>query len=503
MAYHRHHGLDTRIVRIFNSILADEQVLYDDGRELRRETAREVAARLDGQVDLTGWSVPAFDSFGGMAAAEASAFVGHRPTGPCFEVRTRYGRSIRVTGDHSLFVEGPDGMPEARTVVELRPGDRVAIAGRIDVPERDRLAVSTVEVWESAGGDPYELLVGAPGLGEVAWDRRAEIHAHLTAHRRPTCASWRNAIWAQIRSMRERDRMPLAVLRHLDMPVPEGAIVQIRGRGRSVELPAVVPVSNELLWLLGVYVAEGCWQQSPHDSFIVLSADEQLLGRAAKVIERELGLHVVRTAGSPQRSASIAVHGQLLLQLLVAPGVRRRPQADPWLDPRASAQPSEVVRRGLPRGRWRPLRPEARRGHPSRVLDHFGGAEGRSDRRPRPLRAGALRGTVRDHVQAADGRPQVPLLAPHGAEGRALVPARVGSRDASDAPGPPVWRSRLGCREGDRRGRADRARLRLLRPGTRELPGRHRRDGPQHLRAPHAAGRRAGGVELHRRRAEG
>ena len=31
MAYHRHHGLDVRIVRIFNSILADEQVLYDDG----------------------------------------------------------------------------------------------------------------------------------------------------------------------------------------------------------------------------------------------------------------------------------------------------------------------------------------------------------------------------------------------------------------------------------------------------------------------------------------
>src|ERR671928_206015 len=26
MAYHRHHGIDTRIVRIFNSILADEQV---------------------------------------------------------------------------------------------------------------------------------------------------------------------------------------------------------------------------------------------------------------------------------------------------------------------------------------------------------------------------------------------------------------------------------------------------------------------------------------------
>ena len=38
MAYHGQQGVDTGIVRIFNSILADEQVLFDDGRTLRRET---------------------------------------------------------------------------------------------------------------------------------------------------------------------------------------------------------------------------------------------------------------------------------------------------------------------------------------------------------------------------------------------------------------------------------------------------------------------------------
>src|SRR5665213_1067088 len=46
MAYHRQQGVDTAIVRIFNSILADEQVLYDDGRELRREKVSELAGRL-------------------------------------------------------------------------------------------------------------------------------------------------------------------------------------------------------------------------------------------------------------------------------------------------------------------------------------------------------------------------------------------------------------------------------------------------------------------------
>jgi len=34
MAYHRQQGVDTAIVRIFNSVLADEQILFDDGSRL-------------------------------------------------------------------------------------------------------------------------------------------------------------------------------------------------------------------------------------------------------------------------------------------------------------------------------------------------------------------------------------------------------------------------------------------------------------------------------------
>jgi hypothetical protein len=82
-----------------------------------------------------------------------------------FEVRTRYGRSVRVTGHHWIFVEGSDGEPVARFVEELQEAERVAIARRIEVPERDRTEVSMLDVWEYAEGDPWDLLVEAPGLG--------------------------------------------------------------------------------------------------------------------------------------------------------------------------------------------------------------------------------------------------------------------------------------------------------------------------------------------------
>src|SRR5205807_3733802 len=56
MAYHNQQGVDTAIVRIFNSVLADEQVLYDDGRELRREPVSELAARLALSTSLAAYA---------------------------------------------------------------------------------------------------------------------------------------------------------------------------------------------------------------------------------------------------------------------------------------------------------------------------------------------------------------------------------------------------------------------------------------------------------------
>ena len=171
----------------------------------------------------------------------ATALVGHAPSGPCFEVTTQYGRSIRVTADHSLFVEGRGGVPVARTVSDLRVGDRVAIAGRVDVAERDRTAISMVEVAEQAGRD--ELL------------------------------------------------------------------------GRSAELPATVDVTDELLWVLGLWVAEGSSQVSHEDAYITISSGLDQLARAAKVFERDLGLHVVRAPATESHGAAIFVHGRHLLAL--------------------------------------------------------------------------------------------------------------------------------------------------------------------------------------------
>ncbi|MFN2471685.1 MAG: GDP-mannose 4,6-dehydratase [Gaiellaceae bacterium] len=359
MAYHGQQGVDTCIARIFNSILADEQVLYDDGRELRRERVSDLAARLvpyavaagyvprsqpvslalpgeefSSALDypLDGVRVPAFSAGGLIFPTEAVSLIAHPTDERCYEIRTRYGRSIRVTGNHSVFIEVPGGEPCPLEAGDLRVGDRIAIARRIQVPERDRTHVSMLDVWRYAEGDPWELSVEAPGLGELAWQNRHDLFGLLVSERRNSGPNWRNGAWTKLIRMRQTDRLPLPVARRLGASLSEGAEVRLRRAGRNVPVPASIAVTDELLWLLGLWVAEGCSFENHGNAFISLSGDEALLDRAAAIVEGVFGLHVVRSRAVPERSAALFVHSKLLLRLFEYLGFERNRKRIPgWI----------------------------------------------------------------------------------------------------------------------------------------------------------------------------
>ena len=353
MAYHRYHGLEVRIVRIFNSILADEQVLYDDGRELRRETVGELAARLGGSAALDGYEVPAFDRDGRMRSAETIALEGHPTSARCFEVRTRYGRSIRVTGDHSLFVEGVDG-PVAKPVEQLAVGDRIAIARRVEVPERDRREIDVVEAWETAGRRSVDA------LRRVAGSRRDRLGTTAGAVRPlrrapPPDDEVAGATGSGRRSSRcgEADWVPVGALRRARHRPPTstrsygrarlGAPLHCRPGSTS---PTSCSGSSACTW------PRAATRSGPVTATSSSQVTKSSCERAAKVVDRELGLHVVRVTGaSPGCAAHRSfVHSKLLLASDGLDRLRPRSQAHPRLDPRPAARSAQVVHRGVPGG---------------------------------------------------------------------------------------------------------------------------------------------------------
>ena len=109
--------------------------------------------------------------------------------------------------------------------------------------------------------------------------------------------------------------------------------MRLRTAGASAELPARIQLTDELLWLLGLFVAEGGrFEDQSKSAFIHLSCDDETLRRATKIIERDLGLHVVQGKGSAARSPAIFVHSKLLLLLLDHLGFEAGPKRLPgWV----------------------------------------------------------------------------------------------------------------------------------------------------------------------------
>jgi hypothetical protein len=98
--------------------------------------------------------------------------------------------------------------------------------------------------------------------------------------------------------------------------VPDDAAVRISHAGRATSLPARIRITDDVLWLLGLWVAEGCAHEKGGNAFITISGDDAILDRAEAVVRAAVGLHVVRAPASAARSAAMFVHSKLLLRLL-------------------------------------------------------------------------------------------------------------------------------------------------------------------------------------------
>ena len=335
MAYHRFHGLNTRIVRIFNSLPGDEfTVVFDnDTMEVGPiEQCFETLERhgMEGRKIL----VPAFDPVDcRMQLKAVSALIKHPCRTDVYEVRTRYGRRVRVTGDHSVFREGRAGQPEAIPVRDLRVGDRIALPSRLPVVERDLTEVSISEhlLRTQDEVDLWRYAVRSPSLRPIIEERREDIHHALATCGRIRARRFRNGLSGATNKYRRLELLPLAIIKRLGIAVPTDAKLRMFTGGAHATVPDRIRVSDELLWLCGFFLAEGCAVRNGKNCYLTFSSDERFLEKAASIFETQLGLHVVWTRATVVRAPAFAVHSILLHVLFDQILDLLRPKIPAWI----------------------------------------------------------------------------------------------------------------------------------------------------------------------------
>ena len=339
MAYFRTHGVNTAIVRIFNSVLGDQPVVLFNDDTMHLEAIEEYAEKVRLAPELPRQVlVPAFNPQTlRMEVRPASALIKHYAQQDAFELKLRYGRSVKVTGDHSVFVKGSDGRPAARPVRDLHLGDYVAIPGYLPVVEKDRPTLDLAKESQEIARDANELwdwAVSHPSLAEVVRQRRQDIYALLrqSDYYRPNkTRGWQVTLANITSAWIRRSTLPLYVIVRLGLEVPEGAKFGPRKGGQKCFLSNRISITPDLLWLLGFYLAEGSEHTGDGVHFISFCSDDIYLTRAKSILEEHFGVHVGCVPAAPDRGPSIYAHSRTLHVLFKRVLNLRARRIPPWV----------------------------------------------------------------------------------------------------------------------------------------------------------------------------
>jgi DNA gyrase subunit B len=115
------------------------------------------------------YQVLCFDpNTGAVRFKPIKAVICHDHEGPLYEIETAYGRSIRITGGHSIFVCNEQGRPVVKRGDEIRVGDVIAAPARLPLSgiglERIDLLYELVAL-----GDTLDSDIVVRGAGVEEW----------------------------------------------------------------------------------------------------------------------------------------------------------------------------------------------------------------------------------------------------------------------------------------------------------------------------------------------
>ncbi|GGN13792.1 hypothetical protein GCM10009021_12400 [Halarchaeum nitratireducens] len=151
------------------------------------------------------------------------------PAKRVFEVTLDSGRTVRVTRDHNLFTLDERGRT-ARLASEDAVGEYVMVPGTLPSASTPETELDLLDVLGDHTDDV--TVYATDGVGTVDWEGVPS---------------------GSRRHYRSRGSAPLSATKRTTVP----ADAELAFKGSDTRLPRTIPVTPELGWLLGFYVAEG------------------------------------------------------------------------------------------------------------------------------------------------------------------------------------------------------------------------------------------------------
>jgi excinuclease ABC B subunit len=183
-----------------------------------------------------------------------TSLIRHRAPNVMYRVRTACGREALVTGDHNFWILR-DGHMLLLPTAEIREGDWIPLPPRLPAPSTEITSLNLLSVLAEenlyvAAQDQVREMVAAGGYRE------------LVALLRPYYEAPWDKLYAVLHNQRG-SRIPVGVFKELLERSPRLRLywrpeeARIVGKLDRCSLPTTIPISGDLLRLIGYYLAEG------------------------------------------------------------------------------------------------------------------------------------------------------------------------------------------------------------------------------------------------------
>ncbi len=233
------------VARAYNSLQGSEPVsILNDAEFHNTDMADVVENRQNNEIVAFSFN----PENGGIVPAKVTSLISH-PIGrnnELYKIETVFGRELTVTGSHSVFRgqrfgkkrktvrrEKGNMRPEAYYASLLKTGDYIAIPRCLPVTEED---IEEINLAIACNKFPKEI------KKEIVIERDGENEFIKLKH---------------------------------------------TGKRKATRIPSRIKVDNDLLWLLGFWIAEGNSQYKERPIRLRINSEEELCAKAKRIIEEK------------------------------------------------------------------------------------------------------------------------------------------------------------------------------------------------------------------------
>ena len=254
-----------------SSLRGDEEVvIIENGL-----TKRIAIKNLDGK-DLNSFFVPTLDEEQKMKLKKLTGFVKHPKRSQLIKITTKTGRQVTVTPDHSVFTHINFKIAAIKTD-QLKVGDPIIIPSKLPNEYNDFDYINLLEIFKEdyrlQGAEPYIR----KAISKIGWRKASAICKVPDIYRYLLST--------------QKTRIPIKYFLELMNKAKikyDLEDLSIK-RGTSTSIPAKFLINENILRLVGYYLAEG---NSDGKKIQITNSKPQIIEDVTNICEKELGIKI-------------------------------------------------------------------------------------------------------------------------------------------------------------------------------------------------------------------